>query len=291
MNFIEFLRDRGIRLWNAGEHHHVTSQYVGFDCPFCSPNSGRVRAGYHLTKNFVSCWTCGGHSVGATLAELTGLPAKECLRILDPFISGPTITETTRGRLHIPKGVVPLLPPHIKYLKGRGFDPEALSQTWKIGAIGNHVRYPWRIFIPIELRGETVSWTTRTISQDPLVVRYRSAQAEEEKISAKAILYGQDLIPGHSVIVHEGPTDVWRTGPGSVATLGMNVSVAQIRKIASFPNRVVCFDSEPKAQQRATQLCRELALFPGKTANVTLDAKDAGSAPISETRRLRRLLV
>lgn len=288
MTVIEFLKDHGIRIWNPGEHHHVTRNYIGFDCPFCSPNSGRVRAGYHLTKNFISCWTCGGHSIGSTLSELTGKSISECLRTLDPFTSWHTIPKKVQGRLKIPSGVGPLLPPHIRYLEKRGFDPDVLVQTWKIGGIGNSATHPWRIFIPIESNGEMVSWTTRTISKNP--IRYRSAEAEHERMSAKSILYGEDLIPGHSIIVHEGPTDVWRTGPGSVATMGLTYTTAQVRRIASFVKRVICYDSEPQAQIRATSLCQELALFPGMTINVTLNAKDAGCASKRETGRLRGML-
>ena len=149
------------------------------------------------------------------------------------------------------------------------------------------VRLPWRLFIPFHIHGEVVSWTTRSIGQNGL--RYVSASSDQEKVNHKSILYGEDFCR-HAVIVHEGPFDVWRTGPGAVATCGTGFSRSQLLRLSNYPVRVICFDNEKQAQQRATELCDLLEPFPGETIQVTLDAKDAAEASDKEINQLRRFL-
>ena len=105
----------------------------------------------------------------------------------------------------------------------------------------------------------------------------------------KELLYGEDYCRG-SVIIHEGPTDVWRTGPGAVALLGTGFTDAQVLRLSHYGLRIVCFDSEPAAQRRANKLCSLLDGFPGETINVVLDSKDPGSATPKEIAKLRKLL-
>ena len=65
---------------------------------------------------------------------------------------------------------------------------------------------------------------------------------------------------------------------------------AQVERIAKYPVRVICFDSEKGAQDRALRLARELEVFPGETSNVRLSGKDAATSPKAETRELQRML-
>lgn len=133
-----------------------------------------------------------------------------------------------------------------------------------------------------------VSWTTRTIGNG---VRYLSARPEEEKLNHRHLLYGEDLVPGHAIIVHEGPADVWRTGPGAVATFGTGFQRSQILKLSRYPTRVVCFDNEPAAQEMADKLCDLLVPFPGRTINVRLESgKDAADCDEEEIEQLREYL-
>ena len=133
-----------------------------------------------------------------------------------------------------------------------------------------------------------VSWTTRTISSDESITRYVSASPQEESISHKSILYGEDLARQVIVIV-EGPVDAWAIGPGAVATLGIVYSTAQINRMIRFPVRYILFDSEIEAQKRAKKLSNSLSCFPGTTAIITLDSgKDAAEADADEIKKLRK---
>jgi DNA primase len=161
-----------------------------------------------------------------------------------------------------------------------------MQRLWNAQGIGMSSQLPWRIFIPIELNGEMVSWTTRSINDYGL--RYISAKLTQESFPHKHLLYGEDYAR-HTVIIHEGPLDVWTVGPGAVGTLGTSYTRAQVVRMSKYLRRVVCFDNEPEAQRRARKLCDDLEPFEGETHNVILDAKDANTASAKEIRRLRRL--
>lgn len=292
MTFLDVLRDYNVATAPEG-HHHVTRGYVQFDCPFCSPGTGRYRMGYNLNYHYCNCWTCGAHRTVDVLVELTGLPLAQVAPIFAQIAEGGPAAiyqqrTQPRGRLELPRGIGPLARPHREYLKGRGFDPDELARLWGIQGIGIHESLGWRIFIPITHRGEVVSWTTRSLQETGR--RYMSAPAKDEKVSAKEVLYGADYAR-HAIVIHEGPADVWRVGPGAVATFGLGYSRAQLALMAAYPIRVVCFDNEPAAQRQAQKLVRELKDFEGKTKHVILEsAKDAAAASQKEIRELRKEL-
>jgi len=287
LNLDNLLLSLGVKFLKEG-HHHCRPGWLQTDCPFCGRDTNRFHLGWNLNLHYVNCWQCGSHRVVDTLVEMTG-KTHAAIRELTQGLNSTTIQTTIerRGSLVLPTGVGKLLPAHINYLKWRGLDFKSLSRLWGVRGIGLHARLPWRLFIPIHYRGRVVSWTTRSISDRG--VRYLSAPADHEEINHKKLLYGEDFCR-HAVIVHEGPFDTWRTGPGAVATCGTGFSKAQVLKISKYPVRVICFDNETQAQKRAEQLCDLIEPFPGETYNVTLVAKDAAEASEMEIQELRRFL-
>lgn len=292
MRFQEILDEHRIRYQTEGRYSR--SGWVQFFCPFCSggKDPNKPYAGYNIAFNYVNCWRCGPHRVGDTIQELTGLPWREVkglLGSLERERKPPKHTKRRRGTLEIPKGVGPLLPAHKRYLKDRKFDPQEIERLWDVQGIGMAKEYAWRLFIPIYYGGEVCSWTTRTISETR-TDRYLSAREGQEVYSHKELLYGIDYCR-HTAVIVEGPTDVWRVGPGAIATLGTGWSRRQLNLLSRFAVRVVCYDNEPAGQRRASELCDLLAVFPGETHNVRLDAKDPGSAPKKEIRQLRKMFL
>jgi DNA primase len=190
--------------------------------------------------------------------------------------------------LVLPKGIKDMGKAHKRYLVKRGFDPDEIARLWHVQGIGIASRLQWRLFIPVILDGETVSWTTRALT-DEVELRYIAAKPDEEKMALPTLLYGMDYVR-HIIAIHEGPTDVWRMGPGTVCTMGSKFSKAQVAAIAKIPKRIICFDNDPKAQRRARELCSRLEVFEGETLRVELDAPDPGSASAKEVRAFRRLL-
>ncbi len=273
------------------DHHHRTDFGEQIDCPWCSPNSGKWRMGITKDGHFARCWSCGGynHSVVDTLVEITHQPwekIKDLLKQLSPLKElKPLHKGKIHGKLKIPEGVGPLLPAHRNYLRQRGFDPEKIEKLWGLQGLGIAPRLGWRILIPVYFQGRMVSWTTRAITEDT-ERRYLNAEPSEEEISPKQILFGSDFVR-HAVVICEGAFDAMRIGPGAVATMGLAYSRSQLSQMANYPVRIVVFDNEPQAQDRAKELCKVLTPFPGTTSNVCLDAKDPGCADPTEIQELR----
>lgn len=290
MTFVELLDENGIPHLEGEGHHHARPGWVQIDCPFCGRGTHKYHMGYHIAGGYLNCWRCGPKGLVEVLKSLLHVSASEAKRLAAAVSSSRGPAEFTReeretGTLVLPKGVCPMSRAHRAYLRERGLSPKKIEQLWHVQGIGVASRLAWRLFIPIHLEGQVVSWTTRAIS-DTASLRYVSASAKEERVSHKRLLYGADYC-SHCCVCVEGPFDVWRIGPGAVATLGTGFSTAQVAALARFSFRCVCFDSEPQAQERAAELVDLLRVLPGETFNVVLDAKDPGSASTREIGRLR----
>lgn len=286
----QILDDLEIPYCKAEEHHHVRQGWIGLDCPWCPPSyggKGKYRLGIEVSSGRVSCWVCGRHSLAEVLTQTSRVSMKAALSLLDGVKLEKYVPQGVKisGKLIKPKNVGPMTEPHRRYLKGRGFNPETIERLWNVQGIGLSKDLKWRLFIPIVLNGEEVSWTTRSIGTT--AARYISASPEQERLHLKHTLYGIDLVRT-TIIVMEGPTDVWKAGPSSTATFGLNYSPAQLSLMIRFPHRVVCFDNSSEAQRRADHLCDTLSMFEGRTTNVCLDAEDPGSADEREIRKLRK---
>jgi hypothetical protein len=286
----EVLDEYRIHYCRHGESKDVRTGWIGLHCPWCGRPDHKLYLGWHLTRHFFTCWSCGYVRTWDTLAEVLHVGKSAAGRLLNGLdrLGREETEERPRGRLVMPSGVGPMQEAHRDYLRSRGFSPERLEQLWGLDGIGIAPRLQWRVFIPIIADGRTVSWTTRAIG-DRVEPRYVSANPEEESIPHKTICYGQDYAR-HAVVVHEGPADVWATGPGAVALMGLTFTPKQLLWLSRIPQRYVCFDAEPAAQRRAQRLIDALSALPGGTASVVLDAKDAGSASPREIRQIRRLL-
>ncbi len=285
MKFTDVLSTYSIQYRRRGESQHVTEGWIGLECPFCGKGTGKFGLGYNISGRYLTCWKCGPHSVVDTLKALTDLPIKKCFELVGEVDSERSVKEKPKGTLILPKGIKELLKPHKRYLRNREFDPVEIVNLWQVAGIGvNGGHLAWRIFIPVIYQGKMVSFTTRSLSDKGM--RYIAAGRDEEAVPHKSLLYGEDYCT-HSVIVHEGPTDAWATGPGAVATMGLGCTKAQLLRISKYPVRVICFDSDRKSQQRAAKLCRELEPFPGETYRVELSGKDAASSPKEEIQELR----
>jgi len=290
MKFTDILKQLDIPFKTEG-HHHCRPGWIQLDCPFCGKGSQKWHLGYSLEMNYLNCWRCGSHPLTTTLVEITGQPFAECKKLLQQIETVKVKKKKAKGKLIIPKGVEALSRPHKSYLKKRGFIPTELELLWKIQGIGITSKLSWRIFIPIFYHGKMVSWTTRSISNwAGNLPRYFSASAKEESMPHKSLLYGEDNVISQTIIITEGPFDVWKIGPGAVATLGTGYSKEQLIKMTNYHKRIICFDSDTEAQRRARKLGDDLSAFPGTTFNVLLDAKDAGSANRKQIERLRKEL-
>jgi hypothetical protein len=285
MTIQEILNEYRIDFLESG-HHHCRAGWLQIrDCPFC--NSDNYTLGWNIAANYSSCWRCGHHHADKLLAALE-IGRERVLELLASVDTGlPRERERSRISLKIPPGIGPLLPAHRDYLRERGFNPAYIVWRWAVQGIGVSARLGWRLYIPIFKQGKQVSWTTRAIGSHAQP-RYLSASADEESFNHRRLIYGMDFCRT-SIVAVEGPIDAWRIGPGAGALFGITFLPAQVLLLAKFPRRYICLDSSPEAQVRARELVNQLAVFPGVTENIVLDAKDPGEASPREIRQLRRI--
>lgn len=287
MKFTDILDQYSIP-YITGNHHHCRPGWIQLDCPFCTEKgSHKWRMGYSIEDKYTNCWVCGNHSLLEVIASITNTSFHESRKLIQDISSSYEKKIVKQGILKYPKDVKPMTASHKKYLIKRGFDPDLIAKRWDVQGIGLSSSYSWRLFLPITYQGEVVSWTTRSLTNEGS--RYINAPAEDEKLSLKKILYGQDFAV-NSIIIVEGPLDVWKIGPGAVCTFGLSYTMAQVRQMIKFPRRAVCFDNEPEAQIRANKLINDLSVFGGENYNIVLDSKDAGEAEEKELKKLRKFL-
>ena len=130
------------------------------------------------------------------------------------------------GKL-IPLEQLPEDHPARRYLRDRNFDPVLLSKSLGLAYC------PWslslakdRIIVPITMDSVARGWTARFIGEPPnkFVPKYFHMC----DLPRNELLYNIDQARRCPyVVVCEGPSDVWRVGPCSVALFGKTASVAQ----------------------------------------------------------------
>lgn len=290
MSIVDFLRSNNVPVREGGSHRHVRIGWIGIDCPRCGPGSGKFHAGIREDLTGAACWRCGCLSIVDVLVESTGLGWSEIRKVLESsgsVLASPRNRPEVAGRVECPAGLKSLYGPFKRYLRDRGFDPDALGLLWDLRAMGPEAgRMAWRIWIPIHLAGRIVSWTSRTIGASG--PRYISAPPESEERSHKTLLYGEDLA-ANSIVVVEGPADVWAIGPGAVSVMGLQTTPEQIERIARHPVRTICFDGEHNAQRRADKLADVLIQYPGDTYVLRLETgKDPADADPEEIEDVKR---
>jgi DNA primase len=133
--------------------------------------------------------------------------------------------------------------------------------------------YKFRIIIPILQRGKLASFQGRdyTGRSD---LRYKTCEKEKEVVCHKHLLYNADAIPGEDVVVVEGVTDVWRLGPGSVATFGTGFTQEQVMILAGYRRVFLLYDGEEAATRRADKLAHAISGLGAEVELVTLDGGD-----------------
>lgn len=273
----------------ASNHRHGRAGWVQICCPECDQGRRKYHLGINENSLKANCWSCGPKNLLGSLRTLSDLNYRELASIVASIAPESVLSEQriVPAKLKLPSGTGPLLKPHKRYLRRRGFDPVAIRELWRIKGIGmSEPLLSWRVLIPIFRRGRMVSWTARTIGDDSR--RYWSCREDDEIVPHKSIVYGMDFVTS-TAIVHEGPLDVWATGPGAVGTFGTSFTSAQLRLLTKLRKLIVCFDEGKEAQTRAQRLLEYLEPFPVDCYNVIIDAKDPAEALITNPAELRRL--
>jgi DNA primase len=112
--------------------------------------------------------------------------------------------------------------------------------------------YKHRIFIPITFEWGVVSFQTLSPYRESNIP-YLACEEEKEIIPHKHIVYGFDYaVEKRRCVLVEGVTDVWRLGPGAVATFGKKWTQEQINFICNnFDKVTVMMDADvPKHESK-----------------------------------------
>lgn len=270
LDVIRLLKDHRIPFKEAGTHRHASTGWVQVHCPSCDKGGDGYHCGINLNFGNCNCWRCGKLDRLDVFASLIG-SKKAAIKALRSYNTSSAIPGRKEVQLSsvctLPKEAGPLQKAHRRYLRGRGFDPDELEELWNLKGTGRFGRLSFRVIAPVYFDGKLVSYQGRDYT-DRAQAPYLPCLKEEEARPHKDCLYGMDMVPGRSVVVVEGIVDVWRIGPGAVATFGSGYSLEQQRLLAERYDWIyLLYDPEPEAQQKADSLAVGLEML-GKEAEV-----------------------
>lgn len=262
---------------------HYRLGWTNTKCPFCHGQKNHLGIKNDFSR--ANCYKCGKKDVLYALRLLTK-ENLDGLKQIQAFATPDRSQSIARyGQYTPPPGLVALSQRDRAYLRDRGLDVGRSVQRYALRSIGPFTGLPKGIFIPITFNSKPVSWTIR-FRESVDGQRYKTASDDQKSMSEKDILFGAETCT-NTIIVVEGFFDMANIGDGAVCTFGLAYTQEQVRLMAGYPRRIICFDNSSDAQQVASRLAGDLAVFPGETLQVTLDADDPGSARPEEIKELR----
>lgn len=272
--------------FQSGGGRGVAKGWVGISCPFCTGNPG-YHLGYciDITSRYAgayTCWRCGGKSAVQVIARLTNSTNSESYKIIKRYSTSQTIKDSAK-RVKIKKSSKCSLPPgstsmnsrQRDYLRKRKFKVKELISIWDLKGTGPVGPYKNRIIIPIYFKNELVSYQGRDITNRSKT-RYKACPKELEVRDHKHCLYGYDKTDKNKVIVVEGVTDVWRLGPGAVATFGVKYTTEQLYLLSKFKEVFVLFDSDEAGTTQSELLVKQLSNLGVYCEIISLKEGDPG---------------
>lgn len=272
------LTDHGI------EYHEASNGWLQLACPFCYKGDGKFGLGWSGTV--FNCFHCGRLDRLDTLNALLGTEAGKTLHTLSQYTrgtkprpAGSDASSTVAGgttAVKLPYGTGRMEHRHREYLRNRHFNAERLEREWGLLGTGNLGSYAHRIIIPVYQGGKLVCYQGRDITGLSRE-RYKSCPDSEALVPIKDCLYGLEKVTSDSTIVTEGPTKVWRLGPGhAVGTWGANVTKKQVELLMRFRRLFIVFDEDEAGEENADKLARELVVLGTYCTIVTTGVRDVG---------------
>lgn len=288
----ELFDDYNIQYWNKGKN--CTPGWVNIQCCFCQDRSNHL--GVDKKSGKARCWKCGPQgNIYSVLQELMSVDFKEAKSIvrkyeddLLPNIEKEVVNRPSALKLPIEaKHEFPEL--HKEYLIKRGFYPIALRDKYKLLACDMFGDYKFRIIIPIYQKHRLINFAAMSVL--PASLKIKNCPDEKVIVPRSSLVYNYDNIQNRKAIVVEGFTDCWKMGDNCIATLGTQVTSAQIQLIAQACDKaIVMFDSEKKDKQapiQAEKLARALYDQGCKSEVVYLPYGDPGDLSLREAAKLK----
>lgn len=306
LDVIGLFQSMGLEYKTSGKN--VSAGWINIKCNSCMDHGHHL--GVNLKSKMYSCWICrDSGSIFSLIKKITKKSNKEVFDILRPFLGKivhDNYTKPTTKKSQ--KVVLPTfsmdkpLKIHANYLKERGFDHKFLETVFGIKYTGQISKYKsservidfkFRIIIPIYINGVLVNFTARDVSgcSDE---RYKNCPNDDALISTKDSIYGYDSIRGDTVVLVEGPTDVWALGPGALGIFGLKYTENQIKLLYGKELRkcIIFLDNEPTAQKIAKKLAREIGSFIPEVGVLTPDKEitDPGAMTKEQVKKMWRIV-
>ena len=301
-DFQRFAREHGIAISDRGKH--ARRGWIQTKCVFCSGHSG-WHLGFNLKDHWFCCWRCGGHSVFNVVAQyMPGHSNSSVYKTIQEYSGRPILEQRKKKRkkaeiirvpVKLPPGCGQMKKRHKEYLKGRGFDPDFLEETYDLRATGGLGPYRNRIIAPIYHKDVMVSYQGRDVTGKH-ALKYKACAQENEKRDHKHCLYANHLVPGSRVAICEGIVDVWKLGPGAVCTFGIKFKPAQVKALSKYDDAFILYDSgtetseELQAAEQAEKLGTALSLVGVNVEIVELNGGDPGDLSIKEAKAVMKEL-
>ena len=289
-----WLNANGIPFSTDGKN--VQSGWVAINCPFCDDHSNHM--GINPDTGGVNCWRCPAKgTVIMVVSKLKGISSHSAISELKKFTHREL---SNRERTFNPDRMAEDNQQvkinfetskssdkyHIEYLRGRGFDPDYLTQHYKLqftGPLEND--YRMRVIVPIYMHRRLVSFTTRDIT-GRAHIPWLHGKPEHVILSPKECLYNIDSVDDTALVL-EGASDVWRMGDGAVATFGDKYTPEQVRLLRNVKRAFVLFDTEEAAQENASKLAYDLSAFVSDVHIYELDQGDPGELTDDDVKSIR----
>lgn len=299
-DLITFLEDYDIPY--KEQVKNVGTGWIGLsECPFCG--AGGYHFGVNIQSKGFSCWVCGENKGGLPrlIRSILNISKREVGPIIQKY--GAEILDfelrETGSRVILPNNVEPLKKRAKSYLKKRNFDDLTINEydlqetgiysLLKIPEKQIEQNFKFRIFIPITMNGELVSFTARdyTEEQSP---KYQHPVLEAVRIPPSSCLYNIDSVKKRAVVL-EGPTDVWRMGQATTSIQGKILTKEQIRMLAEkrLERLVILFDEN--AEEQAALAANQLRGLADDIRIARLDHGDPGELTTIEAIKIKRELL
>lgn len=297
MNFdaLRFLKDYNIQYWQEGKN--VSPGWTNIQCPFHEDSN---HGGFKNGTDWYNCWKCKHHFLDEVVQKLLGVDRRKAKEIISEYQTdeSPIHSIWKRKKAEASSIELPgdLLNTTIegstgrRYVKKRGFDPDYLTEKYKLRSTSFFGDWKFRLIIPFYFKERVVSFQGRDITGKQ-ELRYKTLAVQKSIVDPKHILYNIDNCKKDSVFVVEGAFDVFRMGDNFVATLGTSLTEYQIKLLAGYKRIVFIFDPEKEAQDRAREYASRLSALGRKVEIVDLEMdKDPGDLTEKEAQKIKKEL-
>ena len=291
IQIIDLLEDIKIKSKTSGKN--VSNGWVEISCPYCDDPSEHL--GINLQNGGFNCWVCGEKgSIFKLMMKIENCNYYQAQNIIEKFSDDiiylpqeKDLNTYLTNRNIIPKEATVELPQlHIDYLRSRNFDPVKIQQQYKIMACYTTGSYAYRIIIPVIIDEEIVNFTGRDVT-DKQENKYKNCPNSTAILPMKECLYNIDSV-SNKVIICEGPTDVWRIGQGSIATMGVEYTTTQLAILSRKEPKEIYILYDSDAIKGAEKLASAVSTFCSKVEILELEKGDPADMTTKEVITLRK---